>query len=452
MPTQKLLACTILLSVALFSGPFARASTPPILLYGPGAPDNTLESRALATFNLLSDEQRGSPSVRHAGTALAPLADVTVVGSEEILTCHGSPVTLDPFREGLDKALTDIVSLELQEAQQTLARLDALLPCLNGVLPRDEIARISFLEGVGLAYFDQTAEARQSFRRALVVAPALQWDERFPPKARAVFNEAVYEAQHSPTAAIVVESLVGTTASVWLDGDLYSSGGGSATLVQGRHLIQWQVEGGGFGTVVVSVVEGDELSVISRSDIVSSAVSGRGSTAVLVEAAAALQRLAAETSREVLFLAELGDVDLLNRFEPTSGTWEVSDQGMVLKRVRGKRMTTAGQVSMIAGGVLAATGMAIGISGYLRGKGLREEEGSVQGAAEWEDLEQQYQGARQQAGAGFVVAGVGGAGMAIGIPLLVQGARDAGRSTWTDDDFDARLEIAPTGVEFSVRF
>ena len=452
MSIQKPLACAMLLSVSLLSGRITQAATPPILLYGPGAADNVLESRALATFNLLSNERRVSPSVRHAGTALAPLADVTVVGSDEILTCHGSPVTLDPFREGLDRALTDIVSLELEEAQQTLARLDALLPCLNGVLPRDEIARISFLEGVGLAYFDQTDEARQSFRRALVVAPALQWDERFPPKARAVFNEAVYEAQHSPTAAIVVEPLVGTTASVWLDGDLYPTGGGSATLVQGRHLIQWQVEGGGFGTVVVSVAEGDELSVISRDDIVSSAVSGRGSHSVRVEAVAALQRLAAETSREAIYLAELGDVDLLNRFDPAGGTWEVSDQGMVLRRVRGKRMTVAGQVSLIAGGVLAATGMAIGISGYLRGNGLQEEEGSVQGAAEWEDLEQQYQGARQQAGVGFVLLGAGSAGMAIGVPLLVRGTRDAGRSTWTDDESAARLRLAPTSVGFSVRF
>lgn len=441
---------TLVLAIAVLTAGTALADAPPLLLYGPGDPDSALESRALATFNLLSDERRASPSVRHAGTALAPVPEMIVVGTDQALACQGSPVTLEPFREGLESALADVLNGEIEEARDTLMRLDALLPCLNGVLPREEIARISFLEGIGLAYFGETDEARESFRRALVVAPALQWEDRFPPSARTVFKEAVYEALHAPTAEIVVEPGVGAEASLWLDGDLYSAGGGAATLVEGRHLVQWQVEGGGFGTVVLAVTGGDSIRVISRADILATAVSGQGSGATRELAVEVLRRLATETSRDAVYLAELGSVDLLHRFDVATGRWEVSDQGMVVRRLRGKRMSTAGQISLIAGGVVAAAGTAIGISGYLRSEAIKEEEGTVQNAAEWENLEQQYEAARGQTGAGFALAGAGGACMVVSIPLLGHGSRLAASST--GESVAARFQLTPTGALLSVPF
>lgn len=449
---QRVAAMVLVLACLMVASPAGSAEPTPVLLYGPEGPDEAGEARALATFYLLGDQQKSAPSIRHISTSLASSLGMEILGSDGVVACPGSPVTVDPFRAGLDAALSQVLNMELDEARETLQRLDALLPCLSGVLPREELARISFLEGVGLAYFGHSTEARSSFRRALVVSPTLAWEPRFPPATQAIFKEAVEEALAAATATVDVEPLVGATGTLWLDGDPCPPGGGRLTLAEGRHLFQWQGDGGSFESHVVAVQANDHLAVLSQADVNAAAICGRGTGPALERAAVLLTQLSVETGLDHLYLAELGSVDLLHRFDATTGRWTLTDQGMVDRRLRGRRLNRAGQATLVTSGVLAVVGSVVALAGYAEGQRTLEEESSIQDPQVYEEMERQYQANRQQATAGLVMAGVGGAGVAVSIPLLVRAAGTTHPPQATDAKATAEFQLAPNAVRFSIRF
>lgn len=443
----------LLLGCALFAIPALASGSTPVLLYGPGEPGDAAEARALAAFYLLGDDAGIAPSIRHISTAITDLDALEALGTDQVLACPGSPISVEPFRDSLDAARSLVLNMELEEAQATLQRLDALLPCLSGVLPREDLAQISFLEGVGLAYFGREAEARASFRRALVVSPILECDSRFPPATGAIFADAVKEALTAATADVDVQPLVGQGGTLWIDGDAFPPGGGHLTLAQGRHLFQRQGDDGSFDSRVVDVRAGDTLVVASGADILAAAVRGRGDDLVLVRASEELAGFAADNGLDHVHLAEIDSVDLLHRFDVAEATWSLSDLGMVDRRLRGRRLERAGQATLIAGGVLTAVGTIVAAVGHAEGQRMLEEEGSIQDPLVYAEMERQYQVARRQTAVGVVMAGAGGGVMVVGVPMLVKGRRAAGRGHIEEaKSVAAALRLAPTGVRLDVHF
>lgn len=432
----------------------AHAVSPPspIVLYGPEGPDPVLEARALAAFNLLAPDRRVSPSVRHVDTALAEVPDVGIAGIGDVRTCPGSPVSLAEFRATLTEAEGHVLYGRRGEAELTLERLDALLACLHEVLPRQELAWISFLEGLGHAFMGEEAEARESFRQALVVAPALEWDSRFPPESKAIFDEAIRDALRTPTVPLEVEPRLGALAELWIDGEPFPTGGGISHLAAGRHLLQWRDGDGGFGTRVMGVEEGDRLTVSSRLDVSAAVISGRGSEASRGQAIRTLQTLAEEAANTPLYLVELGEVDLLHRFDPATGRWEHTDSGAVARRVIHQRTRRIGQVSIVTGGVVAAIGAVVGTIGYVNAKNLYDNAYQVGSQQQYSQDASQYQRDRTQSQVGFLMTGIGGTAIAIGIPLAATGSR-GDRVTGNESvAVRARLHLAPSACSISVRF
>jgi len=439
------LALVVAAVVSWSVGTAAARTDAPILLYGPEGPDPVLEDRALAAYYLQASERRSSVSIRHIDSAFLEQPEVQVYGGGEPQQCSGTPLNEESFTDGLDRAFESLAYVETDEALRELKRLEALLPCLTGVLPRVEIARISFLDGVAEAYAGENERARESFRKAFVVSPDLEWDPSFPPAAEELFVAAMQDALRSPTAQLVVAPLVGHAASLWIDGVSYPTSGGTSDVAEGRHLLQWRSEEDGFVTRIVEVRGGEPVEVLSRDDVSLAAVHGVEGQRAGQIAAEALQAFARSTGRSELYIVELGSVDLLHRFDVASGHWEIADQGLVTRRSRARSLTTAGSVSMIAGAALLVTGTIVGAIGYERASGLYEEGGDISTIDVYTEKFRQYETSRSQTYAGLTIAGIGGAALLVGIPLTATGAK-VRRARSSRASVEVVLRPGPMGV------
>jgi len=430
----------------------AAPSSIAVVLYGPDDPDPARLQRAVAAYNLQAETRRAAPSVRHVGTAFGAVAELEVHGAGGTLTCEGAGVTAEALATELDAALDDVFYVRIEEAEDRLERLDAQLPCLSAVLPREQLARIPFLQGVALAYGGDHVAAREAYRRALVVSPDLEWDARFPPGAEVYFGRAFQDALRSETATLAVAPRVGTEGTLWVDGEEFPEDGGEATLAVGRHLLQWTLEQGAFASMVVDVTGGERITVFRRADVQDAAVRGLGLGPALVRAAEALQQLATDAGVDEIHLAELGAADLLHRFDPVAGVWEVADEGILAHRLQRRRVHQAGAVTMIAGGVVAAVGAAIGISGFVEAQGLYDGMVDIHYKEEFLEQGEQYAQRETQMNVGLTMAGVGGAVMVVGIPLSTAGTGKGRSRTQATPEAAAALQLTPGGIGVTGRF
>jgi hypothetical protein len=437
-----------LLLLLVLASSDARAAGAPLVLYGPGGPDPTLGERALAAFNVQT-RVRGAPTVRHAGSVVGDLPLFEVIGAEA-RSCPGSPVGLNAFRATMNEAFGHVQYVRVEAALSTLERLDGLLPCLGEVLPRDELARIAFLEGVALAYADRTDEARESFRRALVVAPELPWEPRFPPATEALFREAASEALASRAAPLTVSPIALAEATLWIDGAEFPSGGGETELAEGDHLLQWRLADGSFATRALRVVAGQAISARSRADAIHAAVTGQGPPAELERAAAALARCAGDEGVDEIYLAELASVDRIHRFDVTDGRWELADEATVARRLEDHRIRRAGRITGVVGAIAATTGALLGGLGDARARQLLDEAPLHQSPEEFANADRRYRAARSQAILGWTLLGAGGATCAIGIVLTSRGSTGPDGPTATATGI--RLQLRPTGLALSGSF
>ncbi len=418
----------------------ASSAPAPLLIYGPEEPDPVLGERALAAFNVQT-RARGAPRVRHVSTLLGAIPAFEVAGGED-RACHGSPVTLEAFRETLEDAFTHVQYVRVDAAQATLEQLDGLLPCLAEVLPREELARVAFLDGVARAYAGERDEARDSFRRALLVAPELGWEPRFPPDPESLFREAAAEALRTPTTSLHVSAVALQRATLWIDGVAYPSAGGDTTLAEGEHLLQWALEDGTFGTCATRVGAETPVLVRSREDVASTVIRGLGADDELARAGQILTDAAADAGVTEVYLAELTDVDRIHRFVVAEGRWELADEGTVARRLHDHRVRRSGRLTMLAGGIAASAGLLLGSLGQARAQQLLAEAPSHQSPEEFLNAEGRYRNSRAQAIIGWSLAGVGGSTALTGLVLVSRGAG----GDPVDGRGDTRLLLAPGGL------
>lgn len=443
---------TVASAPALHGNAAGSASERVLLLYGPDGPGLDLEERAAATFNLQSADGRLSPSVRHVSDALGDVAEIEVVGADEVLACPGAPVTAEVYTKELDLALEHILYVRIDEASQALERLRGMLPCIHDPLSGRDLAQISFLEGIGLSYAGEDDAAREAFRQALLVSPELDWEPRFPPGPELLFRQAIQAALRTPSAQLEVAAQVGDLATLWVDGVEFGPDGGTAPLAEGRHLVQWRTGAGGFGTRWLEVVSGTVIAVYSRDDVARAAVTGEGRSGSLDRARGALIRLAEQTGVDRIHLAEFSAVDLLHVFEPADGAWERTDAGVVARRVRARRQQDAGKGILVGGGALALAGGVVTLTGYVRARQLLGESEDIISPDMYAEKSDQYASARTQTNIGLAMTGAGLAAAAISIPLLKgnQG-RTSDRQVQVADVVTS-LHVTPGGIGLSGQF
>jgi len=319
------------------------------------------------------------------------------------------------------------------------------------VLQRDDLARISVLNSISRAWAEDHDGARAAFIEALVVAPDLDWDPRFPPDLQELFTGGIRAAERAPAAQLDVAPQVGRGAALWLDGAQVAGEGGTTTIKAGRHLLQWHLEDDTFATHVLSVQGGDRLTVLSRDDLAAAALSGSGGEVVLARARGELQDLAAATGADVIYLAQLGEADLLHRFDVASGAWKTSDPALLAKQVQRHRLRKSGSALMVAGAAAVGVGAALGVTGYVLANDLIQDTEGFESMEDYTPANEQYHGFRAQAYIGYGLAGAGVAAFATGTTLHLVGKRSV-YSVRGGAQPTARLTLTPSSVGLAVRF
>lgn len=438
---------------AVLHGSPARAEAP-ILLYGPDGPDEALEARAQVAYNLQNEGRRSIPRIRHISTALTGIPAVDAVGTVTFQLCSASPVSPQTLVEEMGAAREMMDWGETAEATKLLDRLAESLPCLTGVLEREQLTQIYYLRGVALTHAGRTDEARESFRQALVMKPVLRAGDDAGPTMKTVFDEALREAFSavSQDQNTDIRAGVGDAAQLHIDGE--PRGAGKINLAQGHHLVQWQILNGEFVTRMVVMGPEATLTILSSFDVADAAVSGEGSAVALELAAQELHRLAGESGVDAVYLAQLGDVDLLHRFEVATREWAITDHGAVATKLKRRKLATAGGVALVGGSLAVVAGTVMGIAGYTQADKLQSDENlsNIDDADEAADAEAAYYRNRNLAYVGYVTAGAGGAALAIGIPLTIAGKRQPSGSARRDAPLAPVLSIAPMGVALTGSF
>ncbi len=406
----------------------AHAEDPaPMLLYGPPGPDPASEALALEVFAQQSLDAKVVPTPRHVETLLGEVPQVEIVGGT-VVGCPGSPLAVETFTSGLEEALEHLHYVRVEEANAQLQRLDALLPCLGGVLPRVELARIFFLQGVGLAYLGDDSGARERFRRALVVSPALEWDESFPPSPRVLFEEAFQEALRTPAATLVIEPQLGAAVDLWIDGAAMPEAGGTMTLGQGRHLVQWRESADAYGARMLELEAEASITVLGRADLAAAVLGGAGSELVKERAAGALAPLAAEAGEQV-YLAELGPAPLLHSYSFADQGWSISDQGTAARLAANRRRLRNGRLVTYGGAGVAVLGAGLSVVGYTQATRLANEASDITNSTLYNEKYGQYVSYKLMAYMGYGVTGLGAAVAGSGIVMLRR-ASSGGPSLW----------------------
>jgi hypothetical protein len=402
--------------LACLASPVAAAESSPILLYGPGEPDAASEAQALEVFSQQSAERNLVPRPRHVSSLLAEVPVVEIVGAE-VVGCPGSFVQREVFVHGLDEALHHLKYVEVEEANAKLERLDALLPCLDGVLEREQLARIFFLQGVGLAFDLDEPGAVERFRRALVVHPALEWDESFPPDARTLFEQAFQEAVRTPSGTLNVEPHLGWDVQLWVDGAEIPKAGGSSSLGEGRHLVQWKEHDGAAGARMLQVQGGAEITVLGRADLAAAILGGGASDLVEERATQALESIE-DDSGSVVYLTSLDASALLHRYEFDTGDWIISDMGTATRIAMERRRARNGRVLTVGGASVFAAGAGMGIWGYSSARGLYNDADQITSTGEYLSKAGQYANARALAYTGYALVGLGAVGVGSGVVMM----------------------------------
>lgn len=449
-----LVATAIFAPIPAFAADAAPSGRGALLLYGPEGPGADAEARALAAFHLLSPERLRTPAVRHVSSILGEIPTVEVIGGGDALTCPGSPEPPATFAERLSEVPGLLSYGDTDRAADLLERMEELLPCLDGVLPREDLADIAYLRAIALAFQGDQGGARESFRRALAVSPGLGWDARFPPGPEELFKEAFQLALVSDRAALVVESRVTDEVDLWVDGLQLTGGSTGHALAAGRHLLQWRLPDGGVETRVIEVTGEQHLAILSRADVLVAALDGTGSDLARGRAADALAGAAAVEGVERIYLANLRESDLLHVHAVTDRSWAISDEGDVVDRRRAQNRTRTGISMMIGGATLGATGLIVGWVGYSNAKTMTEPTytDTLHTPDQYALALAEYEPLRTQAHVGWGMAGTGAAVLVAGVSVAIASARSRGAEPGSDRVPLIGLTVVPGGAGIGGRF
>ena len=188
-----------------------------------------------------------------AGTAAAGQALVT-------LADYAADVDTTAPRESLDRAYQ--ATMDLQDSRPTLAAIRDSQACLTEIVPPEDLAYPSFLEGVLEVSDDDPDAAQAAFQAVFAIHMDYEWDATYPPDAHNGFSRALADVARG--ARFEVEGALGEGVEIWLDG--VPLGGGVAEAAAGRHLLQIRRSADGPLQGLVLHVE-DAVRVVDPADL-----------------------------------------------------------------------------------------------------------------------------------------------------------------------------------------
>ena len=388
-----------------------------------------------------------------------PLAEVVFGGAD--LWPVGGETALCPPEIG-ELLLGDLVAqaeeavdlVELKRAVTILSPLDDALACIAPPLDPAALSRASFLLGYARYATGDRDAAGEAFQMAASFDPGIKWDETYPPDPQQVCNSAVLEALRAEETEVWPAFGAAEAADLLLDGGPFPANGKGRP---GLHQVTTRTRSGGPLRLSVEFPPGGTIRLVPLREQVDGFLAGReGHESIGVALTAALQRsgdgeayiVEPTFGRIYRFHADSGEV----REIPGSGS--VPDRRV--ERTRKGITPTAGAkvkgpnpgpIMVIAGAVAGAVGAIIG--GVQTGA-ANDLYGQVEADnSQYDALLDDYEAARTGRTVGFVIAGVGGATAAAGIPVWIVGSKTPRASAGLGVEIDEQTGTA-TGASLTI--
>lgn len=316
-----------------------------------------------------------------------------------------------------------IAAWEFEGADQALSPLEDQLECLEEPLDGPTLGKASLLMGYARFERGDTAGARRAFKIAAAFHPAVEWDDRFPPDAGHIFDDAVEDALYAPEARVQVLDAYRVHPEIRIDGGPFP---GSGAVTAGIHRITVRRGESEEITMAVTLQPGETVSLVPLEKLVAEFLDGDPASRSAGDAlAAALEwtgvaaayigapdrervyrfEAGSRTLREVPGPPEGGAVAVVEQPQPivVQPGPSVSPTTRVVDPI--KRQQVAGAIVLGAGAGTVAAGLITHATAYSRGLEETDRAG--------------YEWARDANVAGFVVGMVGIGVSVTGLVLLV---------------------------------
>jgi len=409
----------------------AQAAEAPVVVYAGVPASDEGRDQAAALLSVTAPEHVGDVPV-HLGDVLAS-DGLSAWNLQDAQPCTGDPVTAADYDAVFDEL---VMAYRMVESTDALARqLRSQWSCLTSPVAPADLARVPLYEALGAAAEDRLDDASVAFREALVLSPAEDWGVDLDPVATTCVGAARSVLSESP--AVRLRIWTASTAEAWVDGQRVASPWDGVEVPPGTHIVQVRRTPAGplIGLTVTTRSRGDAL-VVDRSDLAGGQdpdIPGR-----TIELFTALH--GSDTPAPEL-LVLLGGVPAVIRADGT----------LAMARQRTNRSLRAGGALLGVGAAVAVTGTVLYATGMSKHQAWMDEyEGNA--TPEWWDqnVDQEHQNFDlMYAGGGLAIAGAVTA--AIGIPLLIDGAK---RKRDQDPDRSANVVVSPgpAAVAITVEF
>lgn len=331
----------------------------------------------------------------------------------------------------LDAAAAALDAVDFDLAIDHLEAADAHLACASPPVAAVTLARVYYLLGYARFVSGDSEGAFAAFAQAAAVDPGITWDNGLPPEPRQTFNNAVLETIRLQNVA------VSAGQEFALDGlEIDGRDATEGTLLQpGRHHMRVPAAEGGLTPIAVDVAPGAPLELVPTAGIVQRWF---GSPADAREAVAALAAPLEVRGKDELYVLDPVGERIILVHPQARQVLEVTAVASPRLRAGRSGQPNPGVVLAIAGGVAAAAGLIGGLA--ERGHALQILDDAVANPDQRDRLRVDYGNAGDRMTVGFVVAGAGGAMLAVGIPLGIDRHRRAETPAasisgwWTSDD------------------
>ena len=301
-----------------------------IVVWGPaGGTDRTEEARDI--LGQLLPEEVLRPSRALAITAWLGDARFRLGGSAESISCATAPgeIKIAKDAQGEIRGLNTVGRSQLDNLDhaaslQTFRVAQGRIPCQSVFVPLEAIWEAYFYGGIAAYYNEDTAGAREMFRKAAAIAPNREWDSSYPPEPQSTFLSAVKDVIARPKAKVYGDMRATNYREVWLDGaQLDLTKAFELAVLSGDHLVQAVDDQGQWSTWMRGMKEGATLTFFSAEGAEQMLVDGPDGVLANV-AASSLGRRARTEKLDAIYIvafASEGAAPKVVRYEPGSETW-----------------------------------------------------------------------------------------------------------------------------------
>jgi hypothetical protein len=419
-----------------------EAEVPALAVWlGSSAADQAEVGAALAEFDpaVMVDELVPLGALLGGGTQGLPLVAAGVEAREG---CAGTPFAADDYRAGIGEA--DRALLEMEDPRPLTSSLLASWPCLDSVLPPEELVFPAFFAG-SYQVVAPNEEVGETFDQIFAVTSTFPWDPSLPPTIQAAYQDArerVWQLGRGKMKVVVPDGW-----SVWVDGTLLESPADGFDVPPGRHLVQASADEAPVVGLVVTTRADTEALVVASGLLDGLEPTTGGASGLLSDLLVGLQA----EGRRVDYVVALGDPTTVFRWDGETGATSqvISSAGLHRsgaagapggRRTAGTVMIGVGAATLVAGAVIA---------GVTFGKGQPYSE-MIGADAGYDDLyrgvAEDYQTGNQ---VGWGVAVAGGAILAAGIPLAAIAPRKFQDESATSDT-TLSIQVSPAGARFGL--